>query len=250
MPGSPEDANGNKQFSLLMSRHLFSKKENSLETELMFKSLAERYCAIVSNFGIRRKPYSDPSTPIFRAADPTIQKRALVFLENSLAVFDEASLEKDDLRDNQKLIWRLLSKLKMAPPADIFDKMDAEDVVEIFNISDGSHAAWNLRLMDFVSFTLEQLLCVPWSELGARPPAIMAKIGEIIGKIASNEICDTLDNPIPLHAFTELNSELRFSAEVLIKHVAPLRQAGRNVGFMSITRGRALDPLPKPDNIV
>jgi hypothetical protein len=215
-------------------------ENRSSEATAKFKILTEKYCAIASSAGVRCLPYRDPALPIFLAVAPEVQNRAIAFLENALAVFDEAIAQGESVRDSRCQVWRLLNRLKFVPTSDIFEKIGEDDVVEIFSVSEESHVAWNLRLMDFVSYTIEQLLCIPWWELAERPPEIMRAIQETVGKIVSNEVTETLISPFPIHIFAEIGSEERFKIEVEIKYVSPLRQAGRNVGFLSVTRGRAL----------
>jgi hypothetical protein len=108
--------------SLPMMRQSLSNDRLPTEATARFRVLAEDYCLRANIVGIECNPYRDAQLPIFSKATPGVQTRAITFLENALAVFEDASAQRESLLDNRKQIWRQLSQLKFVPSAGIFEK--------------------------------------------------------------------------------------------------------------------------------
>jgi len=221
--------------------HHFGKEERQ------FKELAEKYAAALKAMHTRCIPYDDATLPLFSKAKSEAKLAALAFLENALAVFEEVRMAGGDLRDNRTLIWRIINRLKLIPDSAIFDKMGDDDVIEIYSLPDHSHLAWNIQLMERVSFTVEQLLCQPWWELSSRPMEVMSELQRLAILFATNEQTTTVIPAVPRHHVQELQSHELLTLEMDIKFVSPLRQAGRNAAFLVVIGSQIIGSQKKDE---
>lgn len=212
--------------------------DSSRDRVQRFKELADAYSDFLKPEGIRSRPYEDVSVPLFARASAKVQSNALQFLESAIRNFVELKSEGKDLRDNRALVWRALNGLKFIPDSQIFEKIDANDVIEICSLPDHFHLAWNLRLMESVSLTIEQLLCLPWWELWSRPPRVVESLMGFAARLANEELTTTFTPDIPVHKIREIQSADLLEIEITIKHVSPLRQDGRNAGYIIVSTNR------------
>lgn len=208
-----------------------------------FKQVTEEYASALKAIGISFTPYDDPALPLFAAASRETQFRAIDFFESALGIFDEIQSQGGNITDSRSLIWRTLSRFRLVPDASIFDKMGDTDVVEIYSLPENFHMAWNVRLVEQVSFTAEQLLCVPWWELGSRPPDIMAELHQIAIGLASNKITETVENPVKRHVVQEHGSHELLTIEIQVKYISPLKRGKVNYAFMVINDCRVVGSL-------
>ena len=206
--------------------------------EHQFRGLVERYATLLGEVGVRCVPFDDNNLPLYKKTRPEVQQNAVIFLQNALAVYEQIRMAGESFRNNKNLIWRTLNRLKLIPDSAIFDKISDDDVVEIYALPDHSHLAWNIRLLEQVSFTAEQLLCLPWWEIGSRPPEIMAKLQSVGAALSAGEQVTTVVSPVPKHLVQELGSRELLTIELEIKYISPLRQSGRNAAFMVINGSR------------
>jgi hypothetical protein len=189
----------------------------------------------VNEEGIQIAPYRESGVPIFAGLPATEQDAVLARLKCELEIFAEMKEENRSLRDSPRLIWRSLRKLNLTPRADIFDKICDEDVVSIYQ-SDQKQIFQNLKFLELVSLTLEQIYCMPWYSYSKRDSKIEAELFGIASRIFSGEIQGSLMPDTPEHEGWEIGTEGLARLSVKVKHVSPLKRDHAVAGMIVVNR--------------
>lgn len=212
------------------------------KTKNKFAELAESYCAHLARAGVYKKPFDHAHTPLFMKASAQAQKQAIEFLEIQVRIFDEMAQAGEHLKDNHRLLWRTLGRMQMTPETDIFDKLYDGCVIEIFNL-DNVHVGWNMRLMELLSHTLEQVLCVPWFELCERDAESSDKMFALLQTLLNQEIKGTFAPGIGPHRIIEKNSANLGIFDFDVRFTSPLWQNRKIVGYIAIAEVEQLGCL-------
>jgi hypothetical protein len=205
-----------------------------------FLELANRYSEVLTRQNILLKTTSDQSTtPIFDALPEVEKNEVLERMEDDVNLFAEAEREGDLLRDSPRLVWRYMQKKHIVPCNDIFDKIEKEDVVSIYDLRN-RQIFQNMRFLELVSVTLEQLFCSPWYAYSKRDPEIEQSLYETAISIMSGQVRHTIAPPAPEHEAYEVNTEGLVKLSIKVKWVSPVFSSGNVAAMLVINRCRRI----------
>ncbi|MDR3608092.1 MAG: hypothetical protein P4M08_12010 [Oligoflexia bacterium] len=217
------------------------KSESRTSPRSTFLELAERYAAVITEERIHLRPTRVPDhCPIFDALLDAEKEGVLERLRSDLELFNEVKNEGAPLRDSSKLVWRYLSRSKLTPCSDIFDKIEKDDVVSIYDIQQ-RQVFQNMRFLELVSVTLEQLFCSSWYQYSTRASEIEQSLYETAKSILTGEIKTTIAPPAPEHIAQEIDTEGLVKLRIKVKWASPVFFEGNTFGMLVINRCTRID---------
>lgn len=206
---------------------------HSTDSVKQFRELALRFVALVGEEGTKATAFHSESLPHFSALNPDEQRAAIAELAGMLEIYDEIKAEGKKLHDTPQLLWRSLRKLGYVWESDFFDKIEDGDVVQLMTTVGFRFCFWNLRLVEMVSFTIEQLFCTSWWLLGRREPDVSPLITESVMDVLTERRPGTIAvNHIPEHIATERETQELLSFRIRLKYLSPVRREGKIVGLL------------------
>lgn len=113
------------------------------------------------------------------------------------------------------------------------------DVVEIFR-GDATRMFFNPELFDFSSYTPEEMFTIPCPDLYHRDSAISELIYVQGYGILNGDVTTPMDPRVPIHVVSETLSERRYSCEIDLKLLAPVRLGHAVVAVAALERFKLL----------
>ncbi len=210
----------------------------------LFKELASRVSALGASIGVRIIPFKNPSLPFFSALESQKKQRIITNLKNFIEICEATIAEGHSLRDSKSLVWKAIKYFGLRPPSDLFNFVENEEVVEIYE-TDNYQAFRNFRFFELCSYSLEQIYSIPWTELWYRDEEAMAGMIEFIGQCLGSDQTKTAAIHKPTHKITELASPFKFELNYKTKGIAPLwdNSSGQKAGFVIISVGEILNQI-------
>jgi len=204
---------------------------------LEFKDLCERTSRALSQAGVETLPYRDPSLTRFREHhDPG---RVLTTFNTYVEVLESALEKGEDLRDDRRLLWRMISKMGYTPQSDIFDRIEDGDTVEIYTV-DNWQIFRNPRLFECVSLSVEETITFVWNRDSRRDGKITLKLLEVLLRTRTGLLTKTIDvTDIPKHTIQELIGQ-KWTISIQLKYFSPLRINGRLTAGISTNLSEVL----------
>ncbi len=142
---------------------------------------------------------------------------------------------------NLRSAWNAVKKNSLVICSDIFDKIDREDIIEIWDL-EGRQLFRSFHALRYFSYTLEELTKYPFYELFERDLAIEAAYAAEFVRVLKGEVQSTYRLPIPTHLVRERLSTRHNVSEITPKYVSPLKDKnGRVVAFFHTCSARRLD---------
>lgn len=134
--------------------------------------------------------------------------------------FDHVS-EGQSLRDSKRLTWRALVKLGLSPGSNLLDRIESDDVIEVYN-PDQVQIFRNLEFFDICSYTLEELFCIQWWRLFRRDEAVSGSIIKLVEDLYQRKYPDGAASPLPQHTVVECLSREKTNINFFMKFIGPL----------------------------
>jgi hypothetical protein len=213
-----------------------------------FRELCLLYCDFMKREGVLVRPFLDPTLPVFSKYEPALQDQITRGIVADLEIFESMQSEGHSLRDTPKLVWRYMNKLGLIPQSDIFDKITDDDIVEVYLVADGaqSQVFRNLKFLDCVSFTIDQIFGADWRVTTTRDEKVAGKIMEIAIGIMTEQITSTLavHSLIERHIVQEVDSPELFTISIQMKYMSPVRQNGKVAGAFVINHSEVIARHP------
>jgi hypothetical protein len=201
-----------------------------------FLELAKSYTEVLAEQKIYLKATAVPDIcPIFDALSLDEKRDVIRRMDGDLALFAEVKNEGETLTDSPRLLWRYLVRAHLVPCSDIFDKIEKEDVVSVYDIKN-RQIFQNMRFFELVSVTLEQLFCSPWYAYTKRPPEVEQQLYMTATSIMSGQIRTTVAPPAPEHFCQEVNTEGLVKLSIKVKWASPVFSAGNTAAMIVINR--------------
>lgn len=212
----------------------------------LFLALLDRYERFIVLAGKKvRRTDPDEGRRLFGNLNDLQQKRLIHRLETEMSIFSDVLGAGENLTDSPRLVWRYLARGGYTPCSDVFDKMGDSDIIEIYG-RDQIHLFQNFNFFDWISLTLERVLCETWYQNTRRDPEIERIIYAEIGRILGGEVDRTYEPDAPWHLIEEVNSEMLFSFELRVKWASPIFQKGQIAGFICVNECRGLESRIQP----
>lgn len=201
-----------------------------------FFDAAERLVALMERVGIRVRAFAGTGPRWFSVLEESAKKRHADDLARYVAVCEEVAGGGISLRDDQQMLWKMLQKLGVRPPADLLDWLGEGDVVEVYDAQDWVQIYRNWRFFELCSYTLDDLAGRPWQELYEREPGIHERVAEFAEKACSQKTRTVIPCDVPVHTQVEVDTEAKIRATIQNKAMAPLfDRKGGVAAFVSIT---------------
>lgn len=183
--------------------------------------------------GVKIIPYHDVELPFFSRLKEKKKLEVLKYLGHQCDFFEMASAEGVPLASPQS-IWRVLRRMNITPCSDLFDKIEDEDSVEIYR-GDGTSFFKNLTFFRFISLSLEELYCVPWSDSMVLSPQLYLFLAELTLKTKLRELTGSFAPTFCDYTVGEKRGEKR-KFKIHLKWVSPLRLEDGSMAVMTINR--------------
>lgn len=203
-----------------------------------FRDLCERTSRLVVGAGHSVLPYRSPELSRFKGhGNP---QRVIESLRVYTEVLEAATEAGEDLNDSPKLVWRMIQRLGFIPQHDIFDRLEAEDTIEIYT-TDNWQIFRNMRFFDVVSFTVEEMCTLVWNRDTERDSKITWDLLEMMFKIKTGTLKTTLDlSKIPRHKMREVIGE-GWLTTIQMRLVSPLRRENTLVAAIATNRSEVIE---------
>jgi hypothetical protein len=207
-----------------------------------FRSLLDQYADFLHLAGKKIwRATPELTTALFFRLSPARRSLLVERLERDIQLFRELMEAGEKLTDSPKFLWRYFRQSGSTPCSDIFDKISETDVVEIYNLEQ-VHVFQNLNFFDWISVTLEEILCVPWYEVSTRDLKIAARLYELAGQMLSGQIRQTIVPDNPWHLVEEVSSVLRLKFDLQVKFISPVFVNHEVRGMIVVNQCRPVSP--------
>ena len=147
----------------------------------------------------------------------SISNRLKIYRE----VFEMASAQKElfNTVQEKQLLWFALRSLRLAPPAEFFNILQNDHIVEVYMGARQVYRTFNYYSL--CSYSLDELETTPWDQLFARKdPTVVEKIfGDVAVALQERRI---VHSEIPPHSVVETASALKNEFMYKLEFVAPL----------------------------
>jgi hypothetical protein len=210
-----------------------------------FRVLSEQVASYYQGFGARLKPYHDPALPHFSALPLDHQRNAVRHLGLLSTITQWHSSGKVDAGNDAQALWCALKTLKLRPGSDLFNLLEAEDVLEIYTFPEQTQIWRNLNCMAVCSYTLEEVHCFSWDERYDRDAKSDEQIHAAVKELVRLNGRGYVTNFCGQHFVTERFSEERFKLRSESRLLVPLlEEQGRLAGAVKASRAQILETLP------
>lgn len=132
-----------------------------------------------------------------------------------------------------------LSLMGLHIDASFIDAIVDGDVVEILQ-TDATRMFFNPELFDFSSYTPEEMFTIPCPQLYRRDESISQQLYLEGYKMVRGEQTAPFHPDVPPHVVTETLSERKYSCEIDIRMMAPVKQGHNVVAVAALEKFRLL----------
>ena len=142
---------------------------------------------------------------------------------------------------NLRSAWNAVKNNNLVICSDIFDKIDKEDIIEIWDL-EGRQIFRSFHALRYFSYTIEELTSYPFYELFERSIEIEAAYAAEFVRILKGEVQATYQLQIPPHIVRERISVRKNTSIITPKYVSPLKDKhGRIVAFFHTCSARRIE---------
>lgn len=204
-----------------MNQAHFDKNEHISENLAEnFLELVQSVSEVLTNQGYNIQPYKDSKNLEFLKLDLDSQSGTIEHFK----VYAEALIDthkSDSLHDSRVLLWNMLKRMGYFPTDDILSKIQDHHIVEIYN-KQNVQVFRNLSFFKVCSYSLDEILCIPWWKLYHREEKISQEIFKFGSMILSGELNHSICPDIPTHVLAEASSRFSYKMNVDINYLACL----------------------------
>jgi hypothetical protein len=211
-------------------------KENENGNTQSFLHLADALKIYHDRCGIPLKPYDDARLPHFSKLPAVSQNLVLTSLGAMLSLYAEMENHGERPNDSSRLLWRSLNRLGWRPLSDIFDKIESDDVIEIYS-SENVQIFRNMNFFRYISITLEEMCVYPWYQIAQMGVVASEYYATLAPQMQNNTITETFRTPIPPYYAKELMGEKNV-LEIGPRWMSPVFEDSRCVGIISLVKSR------------
>lgn len=143
-------------------------------------------------------------------------------------------------------IWKVMMKNKVSMPYDFFETIGENDSIEMW--SDDQNFLFVMgKIMDFTSYSIEDLISDRWENLFERDPAVIA---QILTAFQMAMMTNTNQyNVTDWHIVKEVKSELKLCQTVRVKMIAPF-SSNAYKGVFAIVESKPLSVYKKVQQVL
>lgn len=199
--------------------------------EFEFKKIAKEFCEALNVVGIKTIPFHNGDKLHFTKRSRKDQKKIMAYLDISLSVLNECIMSGEDAFDNRVLLWRVFKRLGGTPQDDLFDKIDNDDLVEIY-FTDHTPLFRNLKFYREFSYTVDEALCQTWYQFCRRDLIVTLKTMRFALKFMRDGR-HTVPWTIPPHYVDEKGTSMEYRALMKQKYLSGIHYKGELKAIIS-----------------
>lgn len=192
------------------------------------KSLSERFAHvamavsdILALYGHTVRPFKSANDLEFTKLSQDMQAIYLKHFSTYAEVLYETHNSGQNLNEARQLVWNMMKKIGMHTTDDVLNKINNSQIVEIYN-SENIQIFRNLPFFKVCSYTLDEVLSVPWWKLYRRDDEMSREIFRYASLILRGEAKSTVYPNLPRHYLREVASSFCFQMNIGINFMAPL----------------------------
>lgn len=185
-----------------------------------YVDLLESVSNVLSIYGLKIKPYNDIKNLHFLNLNFESQLKTI----DHFGVYAEVVIEthkSHTLKDSKVLLWNMLKRLGYYSMDDVFTKIKDHHIIEIYN-SQNVQIFRNLSFFKICSYSLDEILSIPWWKLYSREDKISQEIFKFGSLILSGEIDHSIEPEIPTHILCETASSSNYKVNIEINCMSGL----------------------------
>ena len=183
-----------------------SLEARSADFTIQYEAALDRATALYGSCGVsvpRLAPLGESRFPNLPSAD---QEQILNALEDQNRLLEASLMHEPEFRSrNHSLVWGALKALGLRPPSDAFTHIQDNHLVEIYN-TQFSQVFRSLNFMQFVNYSIDELMTYHWNELYERTGSTTAEMLKMVEVVRTNKAPTTYVRP-----FTRCVVRERFS---------------------------------------
>ncbi len=204
---------------------------------------------IARKFGCRIIPGMHPSLPKFGQMALPRQEMSVEALENLCSVYNTMVYEGQDIRSSLSVIWGAFRVLGLVPPSNLFDKIQSDDIIEIYGFN-GLQMFANLRFYEICSYTLEDIYSLTWEELWQRDENATKSISAVVDNVEHSSEKLAVSVADCAYVARERHSPFKLEIDYRAVAIAPLwnKMTGLKAGFIIVERAHLInEPTAKEE---
>lgn len=145
-----------------------------------------------------------------------------------------SSREKD-------LMWKFLAKMRYVPTSDIFDRIEDDHYIEIYDLA-GDQMYRSLNYFDLVSFTVDDVMNLNWKRHYSRNKRVNLSLLSLTARLFTGQFKETyICTKVPTHQVSETIAG-HYLFELNIRYISPLKQRGKCMAMVVVSNTRRLRP--------
>lgn len=203
-----------------------------------FRVISNEISNLAKPFGIRIIPYLDETLKLFSAQSAEAKKTIINSLNITRDLCNAAVKEQVDLANSRKLTWFALKAFGLIPSSDLLGLISDDDIVEIHNTERQLFRSFSY--FNYCSYSLEELCCVPWTQLYVRNTFLEEQLKTAIGETLATQ--KTVAPNVSQHLVEESASVFKYKINYSIKMMSPLKSMeGAKDCFLVAVRAELLN---------
>ena len=207
-----------------------------------YRQLCEEVASILQTQAIRIRGHNDPT--FRRLAQHPEREQIIENLRAWRDVLSAALQSGDSLTDDRKLVWRALQRLGMRPNADLMDRIQGGQAIQIFS-TDNLLTFVNLAFFDFIHATIDEVFTIVWNEDSTRDAKITLEALRLVFLVKTKRLRDTfVPTSLPSHTASFSFSGVSQTISVDLKVVSPLFGKGGMSSYLIIQDTKVLSREP------
>lgn len=212
-----------------------------------FMTLAQQTVRFAALAQCKLKAFSGPNLPFFSKLGVLEQRNAIERLKIFNQICSDVLADGKSLKDSAALTWYALKKFNLIFSSDLFQYIRDENVIEIYD-RNNVQLFRNFHFFDVSSYTLEDLLCRPWTDLFVRVNEEHTQaIIDTCQKFYTKEVTATVPlSQVGTHRIMESDSPFSFEVDAVVDYLAPLYDKSRYpCGFIAIESANLASKRPE-----
>jgi len=192
----------------------------------------------LSYHGITRPAYTQESLRRIECFSEIEATKVTTLLTQNLEfIAGSKNIEVEDLKFGLRI-------LGLKPIDDIFSFLSPGDVVEIHDFS-GIQIYRNIAAFNFISFSLAEILCLPWTELYLRPSLVINAMMSEANRLMSNPV-GTIPIRFSEHVVTESGPDKPLTVHLNFKFISPMADSEGQITAVLTTKTCRIIEMDRP----
>ena len=198
-----------------------STSSNALSDLSVIKKLVDSLEGFLEVKGITRRNTPPAVWDDFTNLPPEQRLQTIQSLADYLKILEHAAVDGPSDKAERQLVWHVISYLNLIPPSGLFETLEEDDFVEIYDMS-GVQLFRNLQFCKIVSYSVAEMSIYRWDQLYFRDEAINNLIISEGFQKGFSGIREMYALNIPQHNVREIFGERNRDFVLSFKNLSPL----------------------------